>query len=280
VPADLISFVLAKHIREKFNAATASVTVTLAGVKGGFSGGTLLTATSIFDKYSLKQLGKSMAPYALSPVKPKSPTPPPSSSLFYRFFGLLNIPELGGIQTDGPMARVNTSIVHRSWGLFESQDRANRSSFSYGPHFRYTEHMLAKSFLFGTIFHYSLMTIGILLAFPVTRWLLTPVLRAVLPSAGSGPSRDSMKNDFLSWRGLGVADTESRQKVLAEFTVQHGGYWTTAMTLSEAAMVVLRGDIERTEAGRLGGGVLTPAMLGDQFVERLRDAGVKLQVRE
>jgi len=283
VPADIISYILAHHIREKYNAGILSVTNTLYIVKGGFSGGTLLTATGIFNKYSLSKLKTAMHPYSLSPVRPKNPTPPPSSGFPYKLFGLLNVPEIGGLQTSGMMASVNAPIVHRSWGLFQSiaQQDPSKASLTYGPHFRYTEHMVAKSFLFGVLVNLSFATFGILMAFPPTRWLLNPLFKVVLPGAGQGPDKAAVENAPIGWRGVAVAETAKQEKVVAEFSTKRGGgYWTTALTLAEAAMVMLRGDLEATEAGKLGGGILTPAMLGDQYVERLRKAGVKLEVQE
>lgn len=42
-------------------------------------------------------------------------------------------------------------------------------------------------------------------------------------------------------------------------------------------MVILRGG--ETEAKKLGGGILTPATLGDEYVERLRAVGVEFDVK-
>ncbi|KAF2201784.1 hypothetical protein GQ43DRAFT_440262 [Delitschia confertaspora ATCC 74209] len=279
VPSDLLTFVLTTTMRRTHNAPTSNAIVSLAIANTGVSGGTLLTAISLFSKYSLRKLAMSMKPYALSPVPAANPSPSPSSSWFYRAFGLLKVDELGGLQTDGVMASVNTSIVHRSWGLYESivAKDSSKSSLSYGSRFRYTEYMRAKGFVHGAVWHYMFLFTGVLLAFPLTRWILTPLLKLVLPGAGSGPSKEEMKNNILSWRGIGIAETESSKKVAGEFTVKKGGYEATALTLAEAAMVILRGDVSDTEAGKLGGGVLTPATLGEQYVKRLQKAGVKLE---
>lgn len=53
----------------------------------------------------------------------------------------------------------------------------------------------------------------------------------------------------------------------------------TGVTLAEAAMVILRGDLGATEAGRRGRGLLTPATLGDWFVKRLSKVRVKINIR-
>jgi short subunit dehydrogenase-like uncharacterized protein len=50
------------------------------------------------------------------------------------------------------------------------------------------------------------------------------------------------------------------------------------LTLAAAADVFLRGDVDATEAGKSGGGILTPATLGEQYVQKLKDFGVKIEV--
>ena len=54
-------------------------------------------------------------------------------------------------------------------------------------------------------------------------------------------------------------------------------YSLTAILLAEAAMVLLKPDRENW-AQKIGGGVLTPATLGDQFVERVKAGGLKIEV--
>ena len=82
----------------------------------------------------------------------------------------------------------------------------------------------------------------------------------------------------MHYRAVGVADTERGERALAQFEWGGSAYMLTGVTLAEAAMVVLRGDLKATEAGRRGGGLLTPATLGGQFIERLTKVGVKMDV--
>ena len=63
---------------------------------------------------------------------------------------------------------------------------------------------------------------------------------------------------------------------MATFDYPSGPYHYTAVSVAEAAMVILRGG--PTEASRRGGGVLTPATLGGQFVDRLTKADVNMDV--
>ncbi|KAF2248154.1 saccharopine dehydrogenase [Trematosphaeria pertusa] len=278
VPADIMAFSLTTHIRKTLHAGTLNVIMSLYDLKSGLSGGTSLTTLDLFEKYPLREMAKRLHPYSISPVKPNSPSKAPRGSLFYRLLGLQSIPELGGIQTTHVMASVDTCIVHRSWGLYEST-ATSRPSLSYGPYFRFTEYMRAKSLLFGVLFKLGVGLFGLLLALPPTRLLLSPLVRRfVISKAGEGPAKESMKKDFMSYRAVGIADTERKEKVMGRLDVAHGGYATTALTLSAAADVILRGDVGKTEAGRLGGGILTPATLGEEYVGKLNEFGMKIQV--
>jgi short subunit dehydrogenase-like uncharacterized protein len=279
VPADIMAYVLAREVRKRHNVACERVIMTLYDAKTGVSGGTSLTMLELFNNYSLGHLAKSMHPYSLSPVKADNSVASPTGSFLYRIFGMLSVPELGGVQTTGLMASVDECITHRSWGLyFQTAESSNDPSLSYGPRFRFNEYMRASGLFSGLLIKLALGSIGFLLALPPTRWILAPLIKNfVIQSPGQGPSKDSMKNDFMSYRGVGVAE-DGKGKVTAKLDIAHGGYAATGLTLSSAAQVILRGRLEDTEAGRLGGGILTPATLGDQYVKTLNDFGIKITI--
>ncbi|KAJ4986389.1 saccharopine dehydrogenase [Stagonosporopsis vannaccii] len=267
VPADIMAYVLANAVRNNFQADCERVIMTLYDFKSGISGGTSLTMLELFSNFSLGHLAKSMHPYSLSPKKFDKQLDKPADSPSGGLLGLPNIAELGGLQTTGLMASVDTCIVHRSAGLY-----------GYGPRFRFNEYLRAKSLVQGLIVKVALGLVGLFLALPPTRLILAPLFKKFLiPAPGEGPSRESMKEDFISYRGVGVAEG-SGQKVTAKLDVAHGGYAATAITLAAAANVIIRGRLEDTEAGKLGGGILTPATLGEQFVDTLNDYGMKINV--
>ncbi|KAL5117577.1 hypothetical protein ACEQ8H_004470 [Pleosporales sp. CAS-2024a] len=279
VPADIMAYVLAREVRKRYNTACERVMMTLYDFKAGISGGTSLTMLELFNNYSLGHLAKSMHPYSLSPVKAENPARSPKKSFPLSLVGLLSVPELGGIQTTGLMAAVDECIAHRSWGLYsQTAQAANDASVSYGPRFRFNEYMRAGNLFSAILVKAALASIGFFLAFPPTRWILAPLMKAFLmPAPGQGPSKESMTKDFMNYRAVGVAE-DGKGKVTAKLDIAHGGYVATGMTLSAAAKVILRGRIEDTEAGRLGGGILTPATLGDEFVQTLDDFGVKITI--
>lgn len=275
VPADIMAYVLARAVRKRYNTACERAILTLYAFKSGISGGTALTMLDLFNNYSLSHLGKSMHPYSLSPVKATQVVGPPTGSFFYRLMGLLSVPELGGVQTTGLMASVDECIVHRSWGLYES---ASDRALAYGPRFRFNEYARAPNAIAGLLQKIALGMTALLLAIPVSRWILSPLLKKfVIPSPGDGPKKETMTNDFMSYRGVGIAE-DGKGKVIAKLDVAHGGYASTGLTLAAAAKVILRGRLAETEAGRLGGGILTPATLGDQYVETLNEFGMKTSV--
>jgi short subunit dehydrogenase-like uncharacterized protein len=279
VPADMTAYLLAREVRKRYNVACERVIMTLYDAKTGVSGGTSLTMLELFNNYSLSHLAKSMHPYSLSPVKADNTVGSPRGSLLYRAFGMLSVPELGGVQTTGLMASVDECITHRSWGLYSQiAVSSNDPSLSYGPRFRFNEYMRASSLISGLLIKLAIGSVGLLLALPPTRWILAPLIkRFVVQSPGQGPSKGSMKNDFMSYRAVGVAE-DGKGRVTAKLDTACGGYAATAITLSAAAQVILRGRLENTEAGRLGGGILTPATLGDQYVKALNDFGMKIRI--
>jgi short subunit dehydrogenase-like uncharacterized protein len=279
VPADIMAYVLAREVRKRYNTACERVIMTLYDVKSGISGGTSLTMLELFNNYSLGHLAKSMHPYSLSPVKAENSVGSPAGSFPLSLLGLLSVPELGGMQTVGLMASVDECITHRSWGLYsQTAQSTNDPSLSYGPRFRFNEYMRAGGIFSALLVKIALGSVGLFLALPPTRWILAPLMKTFLiPAPGQGPSKESMKKDFMSYRGVGVAE-DGKGKVTAKLDIAHGGYVATGMTLSAAAQVILRGRMEETEAGRLGGGILTPATLGDQYVETLNDFGVKIRI--
>jgi short subunit dehydrogenase-like uncharacterized protein len=275
VPADLMSFALATHIRKTLNAPTLAIIFSLYSFKTGVSGGTSTTILNLFSNYSLSHLAKSLKPYSLSPAKPTRAPSPVKSGFLYRLLGLPNIAELGGVQTTGMMASVDACITHRSWGLFESFAKES----SYGPRFHFKEYMRAKSLIAGALVKLVFSTVGLVLAIPLTRWILSPIIRKFfIPAPGEGPSKDKMKKDFMYYRGLAIADTEKKEKVVGKFVCPFGAYAITALTMGAAAEVILRGNLSDTTAAKIGGGIVTPATLGEQYLEKLRAYGFQIEV--
>jgi short subunit dehydrogenase-like uncharacterized protein len=67
----------------------------------------------------------------------------------------------------------------------------------------------------------------------------------------------------------------TEKRAMAKMRYEGGMYYFTGLLLAEAAMVLLENDDDLVN--KLGGGLLTPACLGDSFIERLQKANVKIE---
>lgn len=72
------------------------------------------------------------------------------------------------------------------------------------------------------------------------------------------------------------ADGADPRRVFGQL-IWHGSlYHLTGVLAAEGAITLLR---DETMAGAVGGGLLTPALLGEAYLERLQRAGVKISIQ-
>ncbi|KAL2836989.1 Saccharopine dehydrogenase-domain-containing protein [Aspergillus pseudoustus] len=266
VPSDLLTWLAADYNRRHWGAGTGRVDLCIHNIKGGISGGTLASVLQAFELHSLRHLYQVHAPYALSPKKPAPTVPPKPSSLWTKLFGLLWVRHLGWMAYQ-PQAAVDRTIVHRSWGLFEPTAASYGHSFDWHGWFKVWGPAVAILWHLG----------GLLLA----PWLLLRPLRRILPKLwyepGSGATESRIRDNWFEYRGVAEADTATQAKptTLVRMRCDSDAYIFTAIALGEAARIVLWQ--EGTWAHKLGGGVLTPATLGEHYVSHLRAAGVVIE---
>lgn len=229
--------------------------------RAGASGGTLATLLSLSDHYSLRKIGESLSPWALSPFRgPKS-----SKSLVTKIFGLRFVRLLGTLTTS-PFGAPNTAIVQRSWGLLDGGDL-------YGSNFNYEEYMRTSGRVTGVGLHFATTLLPLALSIAPLRWLL----KRLVSAPGEGPVREMADKDILEYRAIGTADqdTSHPKKAMSRLRYEGSIYYLTGLFLAEAAMVILRNEDEITK--KFGGGVLTPATLGKPYIDKLCDAGVIIE---
>lgn len=193
--------------------------------------------------------------------KPQNPV-----SFWTRALGVRFVPDLG-ILTTGFAGNSNEAIVQRSWGLLDGGEL-------YGPKFTFHEYQRVQNRAAGVAMH-LFFTFGFLaLVFPPIRWLLSKF--ATTP--GEGPSRESRRKEYVEYRAIATADqnVSEPKRAFARFRWDGGIYDMTGMLLAEAAMVILRDD---DIPKKLGGGILTPATLGQPFVDRLLGAGCTFETK-
>jgi len=262
VPADLLAYLCVREIRSSLNCGVTECINSLQKISGGLSGGTANTALTLVEAYPLRFLGNSMKPYALSPIPPPKDMPK-GAGILSALLGYRRVPDLG-ILTNSPQAGSDVGIVHRSWGLFSDGEW-------YGKKFSFSEFMRVKSGFMGTIVHYIFGFVMIGLYFRPFRWLM----KKMVYQPGQGPTKEETKSNRLSYRCIATADDASRKRAVSTFDYTGGGYYMTGILVAEAAMVVLRGS---ENLGKKLGGMVTPACLEMEYVDRLRKAGIKIEV--
>ncbi|KAK5654088.1 hypothetical protein OQA88_7519 [Cercophora sp. LCS_1] len=265
-PSDLVTWTLASLIRSSFsNAPTRDVTVSLR-IKGAPSGGTLSTALTLLDNFSMREAAASYKPFALSPV----PNPLPASAgrlgFLTRLTGLVKVPVLG-LQTSSIAARTDGALVERTWGLVASTPALKGEA--YGPNFSFRQFMRAKSVAAGIGIHFGLMVFGIILATPFLRRFIAK--RVTQP--GEGASLEDAEKDEVEYRGIGKPDVVGGgdgEVAYCRAWFKGPNYYLTGILLAEAAATLLQDDIDEK---LVPGGVYTPACLGQGFIDRLDKAG-------
>lgn len=203
-----------------------------------------------------------MRPWALSPIT--GPKTEKAKSWVTKIFGLRSVPKLG-LVTTSLVAGSNESIVQRSWGL---QDNGK----FYGSKFTYAEYQKTNNRATGIASHLFVLMLLVAIAIKPVRWLVKKLVYA----PGQGPAKESTKDELLEIRTIATADQSGRttKRAYGRFRYDGGMYYLTGVILAEAAMVLLQDD-DLTK--KLGGGILTPAMLGQSFIDRLRNAGAIIE---
>ncbi|KHN99475.1 Saccharopine dehydrogenase / Homospermidine synthase [Metarhizium album ARSEF 1941] len=265
VPADLISWSLAQHLRTDLGALTKDVVVTVHKLNSTPSGGTLATVLVLFEQFSLKEVVESTKPFATSPI-PHTSGAKPQKGFLQTILGVTSRPNLG-LLTTSISATVDQAVVTRTWGLLH-EIPSRRKEF-YGSGFTWSEFFKARNWLYGIAIHFGLAIGSLLLVFvPPFRSLV----KRFVYQPGEGVSREDMEKEGIEYRATATPDIKSNPDQKQAFCRA----WFHGMTgafLAEAARTILEDDVE------LGGGIFTPACLGQKYIDRASDAGFKIEVK-
>lgn len=120
--------------------------------------------------------------------------------------------------------------------------------------------------------HYGLVFGGLLLVFfPPLRKLIGRYVR----QPGEGATREEQAQEYIQFQGVATPDTQPKtgKQVWCKADFSGGLYYFTAVLVSQAACSVLQDDI------KLPGGVYTTACLGQKYIDRLNDAGFKIETK-
>lgn len=258
IPSDLSAWLAHQAMQARYGEPCASVKSAFS-VRGGFNGGTL---ASMFNLLATGQAKLVADPFLLNPAdqrpadatKHADPTGPRYDADFSAWLGPFF------------MAAINTRVVRRSAALL-----------GYVPDFSYQEYLRLGRGPVAAVAAAGLSA-GAVVSQAALAWGPVRTLLARLsPPPGAGPSEARM--DSGSFRCEWVGTSASGQVVRGRIADQGdpGNRATTKMLCESALALALQLDV--LPGGRRLGGVLTPASgLGDVLVQRLRLAGMTLQV--
>jgi short subunit dehydrogenase-like uncharacterized protein len=257
-PSDLSAWLAHQAMQTRYGEPCARVKAAFS-VRGGFNGGTL---ASMFNLLATGQAKLVADPFLLNPADQRpadaaehaDPTGPRYDTDFSAWLGPFF------------MAAINTRVVRRSAALL-----------GYAPDFSYQEYLRLGRGPVAAVAAAGLSA-GAAVSQAALAWGPVRTLAARLaPPPGAGPSEASM--DGGSFRCEWVGTSASGQVVRGRIADQGdpGNRATTKMLCESALALALQ--LDYLPGGRNLGGVLTPASgLGDVLVQRLRLAGMTLQV--
>jgi short subunit dehydrogenase-like uncharacterized protein len=264
VPSDLGTYLVVRYLQRELGVPCNQVNAYFQ-MFGGFNGGTLASAFNLYDSDKTAQFNH---PFLLNP-----PTPHTQAEINQN-----RDPDAPRFDADintwvAPffMGPVNTRIVRRSCALYDQWQDPYGPNFAYQEYFKFEE-PLAWLQAAGVTAGLTLF-IGALQQ-PQVRSLLQPLL----PQPGNGPSEQTMNSGWFSCELVGTALDGRKVRGLIRGQGDPGNRATVKLVCESALCLALQPD--ELPGGQTRGGILTPATgLGDVLAERLRRAGMTLEVQ-
>jgi short subunit dehydrogenase-like uncharacterized protein len=262
VPSDLGTFLMARHVQQTFGAPCVEVRGYFQ-LSGGLNGGTVASLMNMLESDNASRPG---GPFMLDPATQHGPRQTERSRA-------LKTPRFDAEFATwvGPffMAPINTRIVRRSAALYAEWQEP------YGPDFVYQEALkydppFARAKAWGGTG--AIAGFYVAVRQPVTRRLVTPLL----PKPGRGPSVQTMDRGWFTCDLLAMATDGRQSRGIVAYAGDPGNRATTVLVCESALALAVDADLP---GGPRRGGVLTPATgLGHVLAERLRQAGVTLDI--
>ncbi|AHH21843.1 putative trans-acting enoyl reductase [Nocardia nova SH22a] len=267
IPSDLSVYRLYRRSVED-NTGELTDTTLVAWLSGGVSGGTVDSGRAMMEAVAADPAKGAVLshPYSLSPDKAMDPDVGRQSDQALSRASAVD-PSLDGWVATFVMAAHNTKIVRRSNGLL---------GWVYGKNFRYREVMSAGSSATAPLVAAGMaggivagMTAGALLSrISAGRKLLD----RILPKPGTGPDEKARRRGWFRMKTF--AATTSGAKYVCTFAGEGDpGYQATSVMLGQAGLCLAFDELPELA------GILTPAAaMGDPLTERLREAGLTIEV--
>jgi short subunit dehydrogenase-like uncharacterized protein len=261
VPSDLGAYLLAHHLQQLGVGCTQ--VKAYYQMAGSFNGGTLASGLNIYDRGELNQVSN---PFLLNPPE-SAPADverhrDPTSSQYDVDLGTWVAPFF--------MGAVNTRIVRRSYALAAQWHESDGIDFNYQEYLKFDP---PWAWLQSAGMVAGLAVVAGAIQVP---WL-RPFLQSALPQPGSGPTEQTMNAGWFRCELLGWGSDGQKVRGLIADTGDPGNRATVKFVCESALCLVV--DFDRLPGGGQRGGVLTPATgLGDVLVERLKQAGMQIEV--
>jgi short subunit dehydrogenase-like uncharacterized protein len=264
VPSDLGTYLVVRHLQREWGVPCQSVNAYFQAY-GGFNGGTLASALNLYDSNQTAQFNN---PFLLNPSTSHTEAErernrDPETPFFDQEVNTWVGPFF--------MGPINTRVVRRSCALYDQWQEPYGRDFSYQEYFKFAP-PLAGLQAMG-------VTTGLALFMGVLQQpQLRSLLRSVLPQPGSGPSQQTMNEGWFSCELVGTAVDGRKGRVLIRDRGDPGNRATVKFLCESALSLALQSD--KLPGGQHRGGILTPATgLGEVLAERLRRAGMTVEVR-
>jgi len=263
VPSDLGTYLVVRHLQQ-LGVACQTVTAYFQAY-GGLNGGTLASGLNLYDSDQSAQVGD---PFLLNPSALRTPDEitrnrDPQLPCFDSDLNTWVAPFFMGV--------VNTRVVRRSCALYEQWQEPYGTDFTYQEYLKFDEPL---AWLKATSVTTGLALLTGVLQQPPLRSLLQPLL----PQPGSGPSEQTMNEGWFSCELIGTGTDGRKVRGLMRDQGDPGNRATVKFLCESALSLALQMDELPGGAGR--GGILTPATgLGHVLAERLRQAGMSLEVQ-
>ncbi len=286
VPSDLGAYVVAQEMLRRHGVPCVNIKASFS-VRGGVNGGTLASVLDIMGKGQTEAFTNA---FLLNPAHQPSPadaehqdpTAPHRDADFDAWHGPFFM---------GP---INTRVVRRSAALYQADAQAHGQAHeqaagpcAYAEDFHYQEYLrFGKGALAATLA--AGMSAGSLAGQAALRFApLRKLTAALVPKPGQGPSQRAM--DGGSFRCMLVGT--SAQGDAPNFEVRavvsdqgDPGNRATTKMVCESALALACDTLLLpcvNDGGTERGGVLTPAYaLGDVLVQRLRAAGMRVEIMD
>ena len=145
--------------------------------------------------------------------------------------------------------------------------------FQYGRKFQYNEYERK-----GTVGGITARLAWALLFYLLSFGLVRSTVKRLVYQPGQGPDPVQAKKSRFELQAVAVAeqDTPKPARAFGSLTYAGGSYHITALYLAQGAATILYNeDLVRS----IGGGFVTPAILGQSLIDRARLDGVSLETR-